>query len=245
MKKSILLLTLLGLSPHSLSAQSSSWTGMYMKLLPAYSNLKLNYSGDTPYTMNLRKKPTFDTYHSRYNDGYSTHKIAEKVSANTMTVDFSLGMSQEVSANFGIIGEINILIGKSSNFIDTNDAILFNTSVTAGLFYHQPSFRVHVMGGFGIGEDIFGYPKAITNLQEGRVAIVNGNKSFVNSTIGFTYRGSIGFDYKITSNLLVGLSYIYTRSMSSVTLQDTDKEGIGENCYISNHSFAGMIGVQM
>jgi hypothetical protein len=235
MKKYFLLLTIFGQLLPTSSAKSYSWTGMHLKLLPAYSSLKLNYSGDTPFTMNLRKKSLYNSYYSRYNDGFSTHKIAEKVSVNTLTVDYSVGLSAEISDSIGLIGEIGGMIGKTSNFIDSNEALLFNTFVTAGLFYHQPAFRIYGMGGFGIGEDIFGYPRAVELLQSTSSADIKGNKLFVNSTVGFTYRGTIGFDYKIDS-ILFGVSYIYTRSTANVTLEND------ETFYISNHAFAATIG---
>lgn len=238
MKKHLLLFTLLGLLLPSLSASRNSWTGMYMKLLPSYSNLNLNYSGDEPYTMKLRKETSFNSYYNKYNDGFSTHTIADKVSVNTMSVDYSVGLSYEAANSLGIIGEIGGMIGKSSNFIGSNDAIIFNTFVTAGLFYHQPSFRIYMMGGFGIGEDIFGYPSAIDALENGRTAYIKENKSFVNSTVGFTYRGSIGFDYKIDF-ILLGISYNYTRSISHVELRNE------ETFYISNHAIAATIGIHM
>lgn len=241
MAKYFFLLILLSQLLSPISAKSYSWTGVHLKLLPAYSNLKLNYSGDTPFTMKLRTRNLFNSYHSRYNDQFSTHKIAEKVSVNTLTLDYSVGLSAETSDTIGLIGEIGGMIGKTSNFIDSNEAILFNTFVTAGLFYHQPAFRIYGMGGFGIGEDIFGYPKAVEFLQGTSGAKINGNKSFVNSTVGFTYRGTIGFDYKIDS-ILFGISYVYTRSTANVDLKDEKGNSTGENFYISNHAFAVTIG---
>ncbi len=76
-----------------------------MKLLPAYSNLKLNYSGDAPYKMKLTKEPTFGSRFPYSYDNGTTHTIAEKVSAGAISIDITGGVSQEISESFGLIGE--------------------------------------------------------------------------------------------------------------------------------------------
>lgn len=238
MKKLILLLTTLSPLISTPEAKSNSWTGIHLKLSPAYSKLNLNYSGDTPLTMKLETKHSFNNYYNNYSGGYSTHTIAEKVSKDTLTVDFSVGGGMEVSSSFGIMGELGSTIGRTSNFIDSNDAIISNIFLTAGLFYHHPSFRIYGMGGFGIGEDIFGYPNAVEHLTGSSGASIKGNKSLANSTIGLTYRTTFGLDYKIDM-ILLGISYAYTRSITNVTLENN------ETFYISNHAIAAMVGVHL
>ena len=238
MKKYFLLLTIFGQLLPTSSAKSYSWTGMHLKLLPAYSNLKLNYSGDVPYKMRLTNR-IFNFNYSRFPDRGTIHKIAEKVSVNTLTLDYSVGLSAEISDSIGIMGEIGGTIGKTSNFIDSSQALLFNSFVTAGLFYHQPTFRIYGMGGLGFGKDIFGYPNAVEYLVKNETVRLYDNDNLINSSAGLTYRGSIGFDYKAESGLLLGISYTYTRSKTNATLKNE------ESFYISNHAFAATIGVHM
>lgn len=58
MKKYLVLITIIGQLLTTLSADSTSWTGTYIKLYTGYSNLKLNYSGDKPYTMDINMERT-------------------------------------------------------------------------------------------------------------------------------------------------------------------------------------------
>lgn len=51
-------------------------------------------------------------------------RLQKKFLQNTMSVDYSVGLSYETSNSFGIIGEIGGMIGKTSDFIDSNEAIL-------------------------------------------------------------------------------------------------------------------------
>jgi opacity protein-like surface antigen len=240
MKKHLLLLTIASLSTSPVSASKYSWTGAYMKLLPAFSDLKLNYSGDKPYTLKLSLSETkVGHYNPRYHYPTSTSTTVEKVSAGAITLDLIGGVSLEVSENFGLLAEIGGMFGGSSNFIKSDNASIFQLYTAAGIFYHQPSFRIYGMGGIGIGRDIFGYPNGIETLQEGGEVSSYDNEKLINSTLGLTYRGSIGFDYKITTPFIVGVSYTYTRSKTTTTLKNE------ETFYISNHTLAAMIGAQL
>ena len=239
MKKLLLTLTLLALYLPSLSANKYSWTGAYMKLLPAYSNLKLNYSGDERYTMPLSKKPAYNYDYPYYRDTGTIYTIAENVSTGAITLDPTCGISQEVSENFGLIAELGCSTGISSNFINSQRALIIQSYLAAGIFYHQPSFRISTMGGIGFGKDIFGYPNAVESLEKGETVNLYDNDNLINSTLGVTYRASVGFDYKLTPSLLLGVSYMYMRSKTIVELANE------ETFYISNHSLAAMIGIHM
>lgn len=239
MRKHLLLLTFLGLSASSLSANSYSWTGLYVKFLPAYSNLKLNYSGDTPYAMNLTKNKSYDLGYTYISNKPFVRTLAEKISTGVVTLDCMFGLSQEISDSFGLIGELGSNIGRTTNFIGSEQALINQMYFAVGLFYHQPSFRIHGMGGLGFGKDIFGYPNVIESLEIGGTVSVSKNENLLNSRHGITYRGSIGFDYKLTQMILLGVSYTYTRSKTNVELKNE------ETLYISNHSFAAMIGLHI
>ena len=95
------------------------------------------------------------------------------------------------------------------------------------------------MGGIGFGKDIFGYPNAVESLEKGETVNLYDNDNLINSTLGVTYRASVGFDYKLTPSLLMGVSYMYMRSKTIVELANE------ETFYISNHSLAAMIGIHM
>lgn len=238
MKKYFLLLTLLALSLSSVSANNYSWTGAYLKLNAGYSNLKLNYSGDQPCEVQISKikEPSFRNPYSR---GYRNYTIAEKVSAHGAILESALGISQEISESFGLLGEFGGTFGGASQFLNSTDALIKQTYFAVGLFYHQPSFRILGMGALGVGKDIFGYTNVIDSLEKGETVSVSKNENLLNSSYGITYRGAIGFDYKITPNILLGVSYTYTRSQTNVELENE------ETFYISNHSFAAMIGLHI
>lgn len=244
MKRQILLLTILSLSISSLFANSYSWTGYYLKLNAGYSNLKLNYSGNRPFEMqiSIAREPSFG---SSYSGGYRNYNIAEKVSAHGAILECAWGLSQEISENFGLIGECGGTFGGASKFLNSTDAFITQGHLAAGIFYHQPSFRLFTMGGVGLSRGVFGYPNAVETLQNGHTITVNQHGDLLNSSVGITYRGSVGVDYKINSILLLGISYNYTRSVNNVALKDEFQQETGESFYISNHSFAAMIGLHI
>jgi hypothetical protein len=171
--------------------------------------------------------------------GYNTYKIAEKVSAHAFNFDGVLGISKEVSESFGLIGECGGTFGITPKFITQDYAVIAQAYLVAGLFYHQPSFRIYTMGGIGLSRGVFGYPNVIEDLENGKKIVVNQHGDLLNSGLGLIYRGSVGFDYKLTPIVLLGLSYAYTRSNTTVTLENK------ETFYISDHAFAAMIGLHM
>lgn len=233
MKKHILLLTLFSQFFSTLSANSYSWTGFYLKASPGYSNLKLNYSGNRPYYMNIQKK---DGLFPSHNNAYKNFKVADNVSAHAANIDATIGVSQEISDCIGIIGEIGSSVGGTSDFIASQDAFMMQNYIAAGLFYHQPLFRIFTMAGIGFGADIFGYPNALEKLTSNQSINMFKSGNFINATIGMTFRGTVGIDYKINHDLLLGVSYTYMRSKTTATLKND------ANVYISNHAFAITIG---
>lgn len=234
-KKIILLVILSGFFP-SLFANSYSWTGMHVKLLPSVSNIKLNYSGGTPYTMYLKE---LSSYYIGYYSSPREYTVAENISANTLGIDVTGEVSKEISDNFGILGELAISLGRSSNFIASSAAIIWRTHLAAGIFYHQPLFRIAAIAGIGFGKDIFGYPNLIEKLESGAKIRFPERESFINASSGLTYIGTIGVDFKISDGILLGARYSYTRSKTTAELENS------ENFYISNHSISIGIGVDL
>lgn len=151
-----------------------------------------------------------------------------------LTVDGTAGLSLELSNTFGVMGEFQGTFGTTSKFIGGLDTGISQIHLMAGLFYYQPSFRIFSLGGLGVGKDIFGYPNAIEELQNDR-SISHNN--LTTSSLGVTLRGSIGADYQLSKSLLLSAQYNYTRSKTTVSLENS------ETFYISNHTFAVMIGL--
>lgn len=209
---------------------------MPVKLLPSVSNIKLNYSGGTPYTMYLKELSPY------YNSSYISpreYTIAENVSANAFCIDFIGEASKEITDNFGILGEIGMSAGGGSFFIGSNIAVIHQSHLAAGIFYHQPLFRIAAMAGIGFGKDIFGYPNLIEKLESGAKIRFPERESFINASSGLTYIGTIGVDFKISDGILLGARYAYTRSKTTAELENS------ENFYISNHSISIGIGVDL
>jgi opacity protein-like surface antigen len=95
------------------------------------------------------------------------------------------------------------------------------------------------MAGIGFGKDIFGYPNAVEDLQKGQTVYVEVGKELINSSLGLSYRGAVGVDYKVTEMVLLGVEYSYMRSATTANLDDH------KTFYMSSHSVAVNIGVHL
>lgn len=226
-------LSLLVSASFGLEAKNNSWTGVYCKIQPGYSNLNSNYTGEKPYRLAIRTS-SLRYFHRTYSETLSI----KKVSASTFSVGMNVGGSYELTESIGIIGEIGVSVLMTSNFLDGEEAKMYRPHLAAGLFFAQPSFRIYGMAGIGYSKDIFGYPNCIENLATGNKVSYEVSQ-FLNSTFGLSYRGSVGVDFKVSDMLLLGVEYSYNRSATTVNLKNDEK------FYLSSHSVALNIGAYL